>query len=296
MTLDDFITVVFCLTDDFLQTYLDGGRLRRRGPRPTVPDSVVLTCELVGEFLGHDTDRGIYRYIRRHHLDLFPKVGQVHRTTFTRQAANLWKMKERLWQLLHRLIHFDPALSLVDSFPIPVCRFARAYRCRRLAGIAAFGHDEMAKQTFYGLRGHLAVSWPGVITEAELAPANTSDIAMAPHVLGRRRGWSLGDRNYWSPRLFERLRRQGLRLLAPPRSKKPEAASRWSFVLTQMRRRIETVIGQLTERFNVKKVWARDRWHVYSRWMRKIASHTMAVLLCRREGLPPLRFSELITD
>lgn len=74
MSLDDFITTVFCLTDDFLQTYLDGRRLCERGPRATVPDSVVVTCKLVGEFPGHDTDRDIYRYIRRHHLDLFSEV------------------------------------------------------------------------------------------------------------------------------------------------------------------------------------------------------------------------------
>jgi hypothetical protein len=38
---------------------------------------------------------------------------------------------------------------------MPVCRFGRAYRCRRLAGLAAFGRDEGAKQTCYGLRAHL---------------------------------------------------------------------------------------------------------------------------------------------
>jgi hypothetical protein len=50
VTLDDFITTVFCVTDDFMQAALGGERLRKRGPRPTVPDSVVVTCELVGEF------------------------------------------------------------------------------------------------------------------------------------------------------------------------------------------------------------------------------------------------------
>jgi len=30
--------------------------------------------------------------------------------------------------------------------------------------------------------------------------------------------------------------------------------------------------------------------------VRKILSHTIAVLLCQREGLPPTRFSELLTD
>ena len=57
ITLDNFIITAFGLTDDFLHTYLNEGRLRERDPRQTVPDSVVLTCELVGEFLCHDTDR-----------------------------------------------------------------------------------------------------------------------------------------------------------------------------------------------------------------------------------------------
>jgi hypothetical protein len=52
-------------------------------------------------------------------------------------------------------------VSILDSFPIPVCRFGRAYRCRRLAGLAAFGRDEGAKQTYYGLWAHLRVGWPG---------------------------------------------------------------------------------------------------------------------------------------
>jgi len=126
MTLDDFITTVFCVTDDFMQAAFREERLRKRGPRPTVPDSVVVTCELVGEFLGYDTDSGIYRYIRHHHLDLFPTMGQIHRTTFARQAANLWTVKERLQALLQRLICCDRQFSIIDSFPVPVCRFARA--------------------------------------------------------------------------------------------------------------------------------------------------------------------------
>src|SRR3712207_3438639 len=77
--------------------------------------------------------------------------------------ANLWAMKRKLWRELLSRINFDPEVSLGDSFPLPVCRFARAYRCRVLAEESAFGYDEMSKQTFYGLRAHLHVAWPGVI-------------------------------------------------------------------------------------------------------------------------------------
>ena len=101
--------------------------------------------EVVGEFLGLDQDVAIYRYFRRQHAGWFPALLRVHRTTFTRQAANLWVVKEQLWDaLLDRLPH-DPALSFVDSVPMPVCRFGRAYTCARFRGQAAFGRDPAAR-------------------------------------------------------------------------------------------------------------------------------------------------------
>ncbi len=133
-----FLISVFCLVDDFLK----GKRLRQRGPQPTVSDSEVMTMEIVGEFLGIDTDSDLYRYFRRHYCDWFPALGQLHRTTFVRQAANLWAVKRQLWSMLIELIDHDPLISITDSLPIPVSRFARAYRCRLLAGETAFGRDE----------------------------------------------------------------------------------------------------------------------------------------------------------
>ena len=63
----------------------------------------------------------------------------------------------------------------------------------------------------------------------------------------------------------------------------------------QTRRRIETVLSQLTERYHAKQIRARDEWHLTARWLRKLLSHTMAVLLCQRAGLAPLAFAELLT-
>lgn len=104
----------------------------------------------MGESLSIDTDEGLYSYFRRHDGEWFPGLRRIHRSTFARQTANLWAVKKELRRHLLELIDFDPAISLIDSFPVPVCRFARAYRCRRLAEESAFGYDEMAKQTFYG--------------------------------------------------------------------------------------------------------------------------------------------------
>jgi hypothetical protein len=284
---------VFCLVDDFVRDLCRERRLRQRGPAPVLADSEVLTAEIVGEFLGLDTDRGLHAHFRRHFGHLFPGLRAVHRTTFARQAANLWAVKQALWQHLAAATRRDPTLALIDSMPVPVCRFARAYRCRAFRGLAAFGHDPVAHQTYYGLRLHLRIAWPGVITGATLAPANEADRAVAPQLLAGLTGWALGDKGYRSPSLRAELAPGGLDLVAPPRGKSP-GAKRWPAWLVQARRRIETVPGQLTERFHAKRVRARDEWHLTARRLRKLASHTLAVLLCQRAGLTALSFEQLL--
>ena len=242
MELTTLLVSVFCLIDDWLAA--QPGRLRQRGPQPTLADSEVLTIECVGEFLGIDTDTGLYQYFRHHWPAWFPGLGRIHRTSFTRQAANLWAVKQRLYQHLLGQVHVDPAISLVDSVPVPICRFARAYRCRRLRELAAWGHDETAKQTYLGLRAHLRVCWPGVIVDGRLVPANVSDLAMGADLLAGVAGWVLADRNYGSVRLAEQVHAQGGWLLAPPKGK-PRQWQRPPPWLVGKRRRVETVIGQL---------------------------------------------------
>jgi len=291
MDLESFIIRIFCQVDDWLKDK----RLRQRGPQPTLSDSEVLTLEVVGEFLGIDTDKGIYQYFRQHWGEWFPGLRHVHRTTFTRQAANLWLVKRCLWRSLLSEIAFDPRISILDSFAVPVCRFARAYRCRLFVGEAAYGYDELEKQTFYGFRVHLLIYWPGVIAGIVLTPANVSDTAVVPELVDGIQGWLLGDRNYWNPQLKAELKRQGLQLMAPFKSAKREKES-WPRWLTQTRRRIETVTSQLVGRYHAKKTWARDRWHLTSRWWRKILSHTFAIWTAQHLGLPsPLQFANLIT-
>jgi hypothetical protein len=88
-----FIVAVFRLIDDHLK---DLGRLRARGPAPRICDSEVLTIEVVGEFLVLDEDTRHFAYFRRHYAHFFPNLLRVHRTTFARHSAKLWKAKELL--------------------------------------------------------------------------------------------------------------------------------------------------------------------------------------------------------
>jgi hypothetical protein len=290
MDLSTFIVALFCLIDDRVESH----RIRQRGPSPTLSDSEVLTIEIVGEFLGIDTDKGIYRYFRRHYGEWFPALGEVHRTTFARQAANLWKVKEHLWQELLALTPHDPAFAICDSMPLAACLFARAYRCKRFRGEAAFGKDTLLRQTFYGFRVHVRVAWPGVITGLSVAPANAHELSVLPELLEITSGIVIGDRNYHSPKTNEELASMAVELLAPYSSKKRDPNPKRSALLSRFRYRIDTVFSQLTGRYSIKRVWAKDLWHLASRLLRKVLSHTVAFLLNHQTGNPPLQLSKLL--
>jgi hypothetical protein len=294
MDLDELIISVFCLIDESLPIVTDGQRLRQRGPQPRLHDSEVLTMEVVGVYLGLTQDHALFAYFQRHWSHFFPALRRLHRTTFVRQAANLWVIKERLWQRLLTVLPHDPHLAIVDSLPLPVCQFARAYRCRRFAGEAAYGKDVVARQTFYGFRLHARLAWPGVITRIALAPAHVHDRALVPALVDATAGFVVGDRNYWSPALTAELRRVGLWLLAPYRWASRDPAPATSVFLSRVRYRIDTVFSQLAERCHIKRVWARDAWHLWNRLLRLVLMHTLAVLFNLELDQPPLQLARLV--
>lgn len=56
MTLEEFIIWVYCWTDENMTEVQRNTTLRSRGFKPTLSDVEVITMEIVGEFLSHDTN------------------------------------------------------------------------------------------------------------------------------------------------------------------------------------------------------------------------------------------------
>ena len=138
--------------------------------------------------------------------------------------------------------------------------------------MTAYGYDEVARHIYYGLRAHLRLVWPGVLVDCALAPPHLSDTEGAEKVLHGVPGY----------------------VLAPYKSAKHQKQP-YPRYLTHIRYRIETVSGQLVQRFHAKSVWARDLWHLTSRWMSKFLSHTLAVFFCAQPNLSYLSFAKLVT-
>ena len=129
----DFIITVFCNVDDLWQEMTNGQKIRNRGFAPSLSDSEVITMEIVGEFKGIDTDKGIWNYFKGHWLNLFPQIKS--RSTFVRQAANLWCYKQKLQRILaKKLGAVTDSIHLIDGLPIPLCHYRRAKNCQLFAG------------------------------------------------------------------------------------------------------------------------------------------------------------------
>ena len=296
MVMDDLIVSIFCLIDDAVKA-LPLPRLRPSGPAPKLADSEVLAIQVAGELLGMDQDQAIFRHFRAHYRHFFPALGRINRTTFVRQAANLWKLEQKVHQhLVAQLCQPDEPLWLVDSLPLAVCRFARAKACKRLAGSADYGYDALARHTYYGLRLHLRTNAQGVIGQVQLTPASVPDIFAASDLTPPQPADGIGDRAYWSPQHAPRLAARGWRLWAPFHKRASDPQPQFSALLMRVRRIIETVNSQLVERFHTKRIWARDLWHLGHRLIRKVLSHTTALLLNRRHDAELLQIAPLVNE
>ncbi len=294
MPLENFIITVFCWVEEHWGLVSGGQRLRQRGFAPKLTDSEVITMEVVGEFLGLETDVGLWKYFNRHWRSWFPALGS--RTAFAQQAAHLWVIK----QALHRRLIIDlgaatDPIRIVDGCPLPLCVLTRAPRCRLFAGEADYGYCAAKKQPYYGFHGHLIITVEGVITGWTVTPASGDEREALWDLTEGVQGLVIGDKGYISAFLHAELTTVGIDLQTPLRANMTDPRPPWAVQqLIRTRRRVETVIGQLTEQFHFEKIRARDVWHLTSRIARKILAHTLGIFMNRQLGRSDLQFEGLI--
>lgn len=293
--IEEFIIAVYLCVAEHFETLLTLHPPRQKGFAPSLSDSEVVTLEIVGEFLGYHSDSDIWRYFRRHWLSWFPQL--PCRTSFVRQAANLWCYKQLLHQgLLEDLDARQGQLYRIDGFPMPVCGFKRAPQARLFEGIASFGSSATKLGTFYGFRGHLLVNEQGVVLGLSVTAANVDERDAVPELVVGLDGLLLGDKGYIKTDLSEQLAAQHLTLLTPKRRNMSGYSQPTNRTISRSRQMVETIIGHLCHWFDIETVLARDLWHLTSRLARKVLAHTLMVYLNQMNGRPALSFADIIAQ
>lgn len=284
---EDFCTWMYVIVDDLYQQIAP--LFRRPGPAPECSDSELLAMTLIGECRGWDLETELLSYFRdyRH---LFPR--QPSQSRFNRRRRQLMRAFQLIRQLVLRMLDLaQDRQCCLDSLPVPVVQFHLVPGSTGdwdAAG-AAFGKVPSKKQTIYGYKLHLLVTFSGVILDFHLAPANATDLEVGVELLSEHTDLTvLGDKAYISAaEAAELWQQQRIRLLTlPRRNMKQQLPAAVARTLNGARQIIETVNGQLTEQFHVETNHAHTFWGLCARLWAKLTAHTLCIYLNRLLGNP----------
>jgi hypothetical protein len=294
MDRDDFIITVYCLVCDQYRALFSEQPLRQGGFTPQLTDEEVITLEICGEYFKLNADKDLFHYFRQQYQTWFPRLRD--RSLFVRQAANLWQAKAAIQQRLTVVSGqaTDP-VQIIDTLPLPVCVFTRSRRDRCFKPDADYGHCAAKKLTYYGFKLGLRVSHVGMITHFPLLPARPHDIQFLDELVEHFVGIVPADKGFIDEFRQALLAEQGVVVITPPRKRMTTTVPRLVLkTCGRIRKCVETVGSQLTERFAVERIRVHDLWHFQHRLIRKVLAHTVGVFLNLQLGRPPLDLDGLL--
>lgn len=279
-TFEDFILLVYTIIDDLYHQFVPISVSQRRNvDTAKMSDSEIITLSICGELAGIDSENAWYSFVKRNYRHLFPRL--CSRTRFNRTRRALLQVTELLRQ---KLTHSFPIPTsryfVIDSFPLPVCKFGRAHYCRsfRVDG-ANYGKCPSKKETYFGFKVHALITIEGYITAFEITPASVDDReGLRDFAENHLCLTVLGDKGYTGEQLWEDMQEKGICLMSlKPSNHKNNWPKEVRQVIFRFRRRIETVFSQLSEQLNAEKVLAKSFRGLCTRLQNKILGHNLCM-------------------
>ncbi len=280
--LKDFFTVSFVLIDDVYNEIIPNSIKNRRNiSESKLSDSEIITISLVGEALTIDSEKAWFYFVKKNYKDLFPDI--CDRTRFNRTKRNLYKIILEIQKYFSNLPIFkDDDIRIIDSMPIPVCKFGRAYFSKLFKDISTYGYCASKKETYFGLKLHALVTTNGFITNFILTAANVDDRDAVFDLIQLNDCIKiLADKGYVSNDLKSALAKEKEILLISLKRKnsKFQFEKQLRNVLSKTRRRVETSFSQLSEQFNINRVIAKSKWGLMIRIVLKILAHNLSFMI-----------------
>ncbi|WP_353097795.1 IS982 family transposase, partial [Tissierella praeacuta] len=227
--LKDFITVIYILIDDIYQEIIPTHIKERRNIKDAIlSDSEIITISIVGELLTIDSEKAWLGFCRNNLKDLFPKFCERTRFNRTRKALHA-VIDEIRKQLACILVYPNESVRIIDSIPITVCKFGRAYFHKSFKVDAAYGYCASKKETYYGFKLHVLTAVDGYVTDFVLTPANIDDREAVWELVESYKDITiLGDRGYINKYLSPDLKTEkGIQLIFMKRDNAKNPHPKW---------------------------------------------------------------------
>lgn len=285
--LKDFITVTYILIDDIYQRITPTHIKKRRNINDSIlSDSEIITIGIVGELLTIDSEKAWLGFCRKNLRDLFPKF--CDRTRFNRTRRGLHAVIDEIRKELTSLLGYQSqSVRVIDSIPIPVCKFGRAHFHKTFKVDATYGYCASKKETYYGFKFHAITTLDGFITDFVLTPANVDDREAIWELVDTYKNMIvIGDKGYINKYLTPDLQAEkGIQLIFMKRDNSKAPYPKWlRQYIFKLRRRIETTFSQLTEQLNINKVLAKSLWGHMTRLRTKVLAHNLCYCINRLLG------------
>ena len=225
---------------------------RKNKEKSKMTDSQIISIQLLIECLGKTQNAG-YLYLKANYPNL---VNYVERSRFNRLISSLFTVIKSIRKNIRRNEFSE--CKIVDSFPLVVNKFGRAYFGKKLREYSSYGYCASKKEKYYGMKVHTITDLNGDPIDYLLTKANIDD-RDALYELSDNASIDIlfGDKGYVG-RVSEELQQEkGIKLYALKRgnSKNP-LPKPFRNLISKLRRRIESTFNQLIEHFDIQRVRA----------------------------------------
>ena len=249
----------------------------RRGPKPVLSDIQIIAISLTADTLFYDSESYLFAKLKKYK----PLPNLIDRSSYNRRRRHLSRYLEFVQQMMAEAIVPYEQYHIVDSFPLPICRFARAKRLRickeNYETAPNFGYCASQNNTFFGYKVHAVCTVQGVFKHFQISKGSVADLQYLHEIKDKFSNCILlGDKAYLSnPLQMNLFEQQNLIVFTPKRCNQPDF-EKYPGIFRKYRKRIETLFSQLEGQFIIRRNYAKSFTGLAVRIVSKITALTCA--------------------
>ncbi len=277
---------ILTIVKDKLADHIDKhGNIARPGPKPKFSDCEVIALNLTAECLMIDSENYLFKLLDNYR-HVF--INLIDRSNFNRRKKNLFNYMSVIRKYLAKSLTEGENTFVIDSMPLPICKFSRAKRvksCKEsFETLPDFGFCAAQNMTYFGYKLHGITSVNGVITDFDLSKASKADIHFLNDLKEKYAGCLiLGDKAYLSdPMQTELFEKHSLLIKTPKRINQKDYIQQPA-VFRKVRKRIETFFSQMYDQFKIDRNYAKSFKGLATRILSKITGYTLLQFLNKFE-------------
>lgn len=223
---------------------------RKNKNKAKMSDAEIITIYLLIQCLGKSINKG-YNFLKNNFPNL---VNYIERSRFNRLVNSLMTVIRAIRRHFMKFQH--SVYKIIDSFPLTISKFGRAFFSKLFKDIATYGYCASKKEKYFGFKAHVVTDLDGNPYDYVLTPANVDDrepvFELADLV---EIDILFGDKGYVGKFIEDLRREKGVKLYALKRSNcKNPLPKEFRNQISHLRRRIESTFNQLNEHFDIERV------------------------------------------